>query len=80
MAVPKDFSGEGFDDSTFLPSIGGKPSFAAGLLEKGYTVPTALHRDLRQQQAAATMPGDEQAVAAYFNFLGGNRCCGRKNA
>src|SRR5216684_4239650 len=78
--VPKDFGGESFDDSAFLPCIRGQPGFAAGLLEKGYAVPTALDRNLRQQQAAAAMPGDEQAVAADFNLLGGNRCCGRKNA
>ena len=41
----------------------------AGLLQKSLTVPSMLDGHLRQQQATASAPGNEQAVAANVDVL-----------
>lgn len=78
--VAEDFGGEGLESCALLPGIRGQARFAAGLLEKGCAVPSVLDGNLRQQQAAATVQAEEQAVAADFDGIGLNRLRGRENA
>ena len=71
--IAEDFGGEGLEGCAFLPGVRRESSLAAGLLEEGGAVPIVLDGDLRQQQAAAAMLADEQAVASDFNGFRFNR-------
>src|ERR1700692_2519889 len=78
--VTKNFGCEGFDHSAMLPGIQRQSGFAAGLFQKGDAIPPMLDRDLRQQQAATTVPVDVQSVAADFDLVGVDRFRERENA
>jgi len=78
--LTKDFSGEGFDSGAVLPCVERQSGFAAGLLKKCGPVPCVLDGDLGQQQAAATVPGNEEPVASDFDLFGWDRLGGREDA
>ena len=78
--LAEDFSGEGFYRRAFFPRIRRQSRFAAGLLEKSCAVPGALDGHLGQQQAAASVPADEETVTADFDFFGPNWFSRRQNA
>ncbi len=80
MLFAENLGGKGMQTGTFLPCIDGQARFAAGLLEKGDAIPLMLNRNLRQQQAAAAVLSDQQAVTADFDLLGKNRLRRRENA
>lgn len=80
MPVAKNFGGESFDRSPFLPRIYGQSCFAAGLLEEGRTIPAVLDGDLGKQQAATAMHADQQTVTSDFDGVASDGLWTRKNA
>ena len=63
-----------------MPGIQGQAGFAAGLFQERGAVPVVFGGDLREQEAAASCHGDEQAVTADFDGFGGNGLWGRQEA
>ena len=75
---PENFRGEGFDGRALLPGIRRQAGFAASLLEKGDAVPAVFDRDLRQQQAAASVLADHQSVPSNLHFFRPDRLAAAK--
>ncbi len=65
--VAEDLGSKGLDFSAFSPGIRRQAGFEAGLFEKGDAIPFALDGNLRQEEAAAAVLADKQAVAPDFN-------------
>ena len=78
--VAEDFRGESLDGCAALPGIERQSRFAGGLFEERRAVPVVFDRHLRQEQPAVASHSDEQAVAANFDGIGGNRLGRRENA
>ena len=73
VGVAKDLGGESLDGRGLLPGIERQASFAAGLLQESFPVPTIFEGNLGQQEAASSAIGDDQAVTSDFDCLGMNR-------
>ena len=74
MTIPEDLGGEGEElDAGLLPRVVGKAGLPAGLDEEGLAIPPVLPRDLREEDAAAAVAADEQAVPSHLDVLRADR-------
>jgi hypothetical protein len=80
LSFAEYFGGEGFDGCAFEPCVHRQFSLAASLFQESGAVPAALGGDLRQQEAAAALPADQQTVPADLNFFRSNGLCGSEDA
>jgi hypothetical protein len=70
--IREHFCREGFEGGTAFPGVQWEASLAAGLFQKGDSVPVVLNRNLGEKKAAPPGHGYHQAVPANLDFVRGN--------